>query len=510
MKLIPFFRPGLSARLALIVFAVQAVLLAGLAIVIHSVTRRALYDSFDQVLQSNAESIASLVDFEDDEDDEGTELELVEEIMGPRFSRRSEPDLFAVYIDHDTLLEKSEGIRQPPPQVLEHRGKTHFADQEYEGHPYRFVVFSTFRIPDEDSSHQNASLHPRAVMVYYASSTTNLRNQLSVLGLSTAALCLLCVVLSGFLAKLVSFLGLGPLRRLAGDIALIRQDRLEHRIKTSGLQPELLPIASSLNMLLERIENALETERRFSADAAHELRTPVATLKSGLQAALLRTTPSNEARSVYEALLVDVERLEGLCDSLLLLTGNGRESASTLTVEEWIGEIEAALAAVKTGSEAESATFEFDLDQQVPNKSIACNQQTSYRIAANLLGNAVQHGGRGVAIRIFVVFDELHARFIVEDDGPGISGEQAKGLFKRFFRVDKSRSRSEGGYGLGLSICLTLARKFGGNVRHEPNSPRGSRFIWLASFVQGGTPEEQHAAVKAVPHSQEQLKLSMP
>ncbi len=485
---------SLGGRLALIAFAVQAVLLTALATVIYGATRNALYDSFDKSLVANAESLASLVDPEEehDDEDEEAEVELAEEIMGDRFSRQWEPDLFAVYIDGDDLLAKAPRLADVPAFVAEHKGHVGFFGDDHEGLDYRAIVLATFRLPEDDPT------RPRPITVYYSASTGELAKQLRSLGMAMGALCLLCVVVSGFLSLLVAHMGLAPLRRLAGSIALIHEHRLRRRLETDGLQPELLPIARSVNSLLGRVERALETERRFSADAAHELRTPVATLKSGIQAALLNPATAGGAKEMYERLLLDVDRLEGLCDALLLVTKSADEIPPAIPAEDWIAEIEAAVTAIRTGSEAGNATFVLEISRKhMPGEPVRSDAVTTYRIAANLAGNALRHGGSDVRVRVSVTFDDIHARLVVEDDGPGIAPDDAANLFKRFFRVESSRARSDGGYGLGLSICKTLAKTQGGNVRFEPNTPRGSRFVWLAAIGGNDAPAEPAGAESA-------------
>jgi len=247
---------------------------------------------------------------------------------------------------------------------------------------------------------------------------------------------------------------------------------------------ELQPIASSINILLDRLQVAFENERRFSADAAHELRTPIATMKSGIQVAQMKQGHSPETLMLLDNLLLDVDRLVGLCDALLLMTKQDDPSDKSLCWPDWVAEIESAVFSVRNTEEEANWSIVTDLAlDPIPQGKIKTDASTTFRIVSNLVENAVRYGGPKVEIGIHVRQEVNQLFLIVEDNGPGIPVSSTNQLFERFYRVDKSRSREQGGYGLGLSICRTLSRTHGGDIIYEPNSPTGAKFTWMLDDI---------------------------
>ncbi len=478
-------RFGLSARLALYIFLAVGLLLAAFSALIYRSTRHAMVDAFDQTLRANAEALASLVELEDgqephEEDEEeivaGLEITFADEVMRS-FSRARQPDLFALISDR-TLLKKSRHLSTVPERVWESTEEAVFFDHEHNGEPYRGIALSTIRVSS------TAPKDYRRIRVFFSRSRLDLDAALQSLGLTILTLGILCLVITGVLARLIATAGLRPLTRLAGEIGRIREDNLGQRMSIDGLPPDLVPVARSVNNLLERLEKAFETERRFSIDAAHELRTPLATLKSGFQAALLKSADNPVATRLLEPLLADVERIEHLCDALLLLTrGESVQSALRMPFNEWIEEIDIALECVRNGPTANGATFHIETQSpNLPHAEVKTDSASTFQIVTNLLDNAVRHAGGHVDVRLRVSWSDSRASLAVEDNGPGVPPQSEPHLFERFYRADPSRARAKGGYGLGLSICKAIAESLDGTIVYEPNTPSGSRFIWKVSL----------------------------
>jgi len=462
----------LSVRLALLVFLVETCILGLFATTVFCFSRKLYYDSLDFALQSNAEALASLVEEEDEGD--GPELEFADEIMR-RFSRLERPDLFAIILENGSVLEKSASLDPIPPFVMKTSTGVQFRDFENRGNKYRGIILSFERRVEENP---NRKFHIR---VFFASSDHMIRKQvesiLKFLIWSVSA----GLLLSALLAYVVSLRGLAPLRRLARDTGGIHEGALSQRLCDECLPHDLAPLAGAMNDLLSRLEKAFEREKRFSCDAAHELRTPVATLKSGIQAALLSNSNPDDCIHVLRELLDDVERLESLCDSLLVTTkeqgaGDGRDGIS---LAEWAGEIHKSLEHMLPLADMKNIrlTCKVPLDQY-PNIFLNTNRPSTHRILNNLVDNAIRHNNPGTSICVHVEISENMVFLRVEDDGSGIISEDLECLFERFHRADKSRSRDSGGQGLGLYISRTLARTFDGDILYQPAEPHGSSFIW--------------------------------
>jgi signal transduction histidine kinase len=462
-------RIRLSLRLAILVFLVEAILLVSFAVFVYFYCRKVFFENFDFALQANAESLATLVE----EDEGGMDLEFVDEIMR-RFSREKRPDLFAIFLENGTLLEKSLSLVEIPSFVHDNSQKMHFSNFRNHRDHYRGVVLPVSREMGENPEQK------LFIRVFFASSAHELEEELKEIAEFLAWFFGAGLLLSGLLAGLVSWRGLAPLRRLARDTEKIREDSLFQRLPLDYLPGDLIPLADAVNNLLFRLEKAFEKEKRFSSDAAHELRTPVTTLKSGIQAALLTSPDSEEDRRVLGDLLVDVERLEALCDSLLLLAkGQTSMQESEISLADWIEEIRDTMESLQAMAEKNetqlAGTFP---DNPPPENFIKTDSMSTRRIAMNLVDNAIRHCPKGSKISVEVVIKEGEAFLIVKDDGPGVSEEDESCLFQRFFRADKSRTWITGGLGLGLAISRTLARLHSGDIFYNPVKPHGSSFSW--------------------------------
>ena len=473
MKRPDFFRLRLSIRLALLVFLVEALLLGSFALVIYYFCENQFYQSFDNALQANAEAIATLIE----KDEEGLELEFADEVM-QRFSRKKRPDLFAVILPGGAILEKSSSLDELPMAISEEENRIRFGDFRFMKQIYRGIVIPVVRGTDEANESSGGK---SGVSVFFGACTHDIEEQLEeitefLLWFFSAGL-----VISGLLAGLVVWRGLAPLRRLTRATGTIGENTLNQRLPVDGLPPDLMPLTRAMNALLDRLERAFERERRFSADAAHEIRTPVATLKSGIQAALLNPPNEQEDRKTLQDLLEDVHRLEDLCNSLLLVaSGQIDSSRDGMEVEGWIGDVESALESLRPLAESHLSHLEYSIPDSFPkNIKVRADSTSTRRVVTNLVDNAIRHGGTEKKIAVRVECDESAILLIVEDDGPGVSKEDIPRLFERFFRVDQARARSKGGTGLGLAICRSLVEAWGGDIRYEPIAPHGSRLVWL-------------------------------
>ena len=464
-------RPPLSLgiRLSILVFLVEALLLGAFAASVYLLSKSRFYASFDSILEANAEAIGTLVD------DEGGELELefADEIMA-RFSRQELPDLFAVIHEDGRVVEKSRSMEGMPEVNPEQAGSSSIRSFEHDGHTYRGILLPIVRNSEE---HPGRKIRIR---VFFAANTGDLQDQLNSLAEILGWFIVLGLVISVLLAGFVAWHGLSPLRRLARETQAIKGESLDRRLRTGRLPREVLRLAEAINGLLGRVEAVLAQERRFSSDAAHELRTPVATLKSGIQAALLEPPDTRGDRRVLEDLLKDVVRLEDLCSDLLLVASNQANlNHSDLLAEDWSLAIEEVARGFDPGPGSSEGGIHLSRPETLPEERILrTNRACTRRIAANLIENALRHGGPGVRIVVEVSFPGPGAQLVVQDDGPGIAPEDRPRLFERFFRADQARSRATGGAGLGLAICQSIASTQGGTIRFEAVAPRGSRFIW--------------------------------
>jgi heavy metal sensor kinase len=227
--------------------------------------------------------------------------------------------------------------------------------------------------------------------------------------------------------------------------------------------------------MLERLEDSFRRQRRFTADASHELRTPLTAIKGQVEVALERDRDAESYREVLRSVNADTDRMIRLVGSLLTLA---RADAGQVALHredvELGGVVRNALDHVRP--EAERAGVSLTLDG-VRHVRVKVDTDLVLQLVLNLLDNAVKYTGDGKGL-VAVSWREAgsFAELSVTDNGPGIPAEHLPRIFDRFYRVDKARSRADGGAGLGLSISRWIAEAHGGAIRVESVEGEGSRF----------------------------------
>jgi len=251
---------------------------------------------------------------------------------------------------------------------------------------------------------------------------------------------------------------LQPLEEASRQLEAIDAERLAARVPVAHPDDEVGRMVTVLNRMLDRVESAVGEMRRFTADAAHELRTPLAVLRTGLDVALSRERTADEYRTALAEALDGTDRLSRVAEELLTLARleapaeRGRLDAIDLT--EMLHE----LADAWTSQAAHSGvTVELSA---VPDL-VVHGTADLYRLFGNLLDNAVRHSPRGGRVALCAAAVDGQVQVSIADQGPGISPAEAGRVFERFFR---GRDEPSGGSGLGLSIAQAIARAHGGRV----------------------------------------------
>lgn len=252
---------------------------------------------------------------------------------------------------------------------------------------------------------------------------------------------------------------LSPLRRTAAAIAAKTPDDLA-RVATDGQPRELLPIVGALNGVLARLDAALQAERRFTADAAHELRTPLAGLHMHVQ--LLQRQHPGLAAS-FARLRQDVGRLTALVDSLLTLARLDPLAQAQLASEQVA--LQPLFESLSLEFAEEAARRGIALDWRTETDSVRANPQMLGIVLRNLVGNALRYCPAGSRVEVSATRHAGRDRITVCDDGPGVDAASMGRLTERFFRV---LGQEEGGSGLGLSIVRRIAELHGIELRFGP------------------------------------------
>jgi two-component system OmpR family sensor kinase len=282
------------------------------------------------------------------------------------------------------------------------------------------------------------------------------------------------LVVIGFTGALLATKALRPIDRIVRRARRIGEANLAERLPHPGTADEMGRLVETLNDMLGRLERSFEVRRMFSADASHELRSPVSRLRAELEVALRRPRPIAEYQETLRSCLEEVERVQGLIEELLELaridTNEEREQAEPIAVGDLV---EAAVAAVQPHAQEHGVMVVID---PLPVVMVNAAPVAAKVALANILDNAVKFSPRGAHVRLSAAAENGEAIITVSDTGPGISRDEAERLFQPFYRGRASHSTGVPGVGLGLAISRVLVQRQGGRISLDARAPEGATF----------------------------------
>jgi heavy metal sensor kinase len=287
------------------------------------------------------------------------------------------------------------------------------------------------------------------------------------------------LLVSGGIGFWVSNRALAPVDQMTRAARSIGVASLGARLPSPRTRDELSRLAEAWNEMLERLESSVERMHRFTADAAHELRTPLTAVRTTAELAVRRERTAAEYRHALEEVVTTCTRMSGVIEGLLALARADAIPPSGLA--ERI-DLSGTVRAVQREVMPLFAEKEVALTLELPSSpAIAAGEQSGIRqILTSLLDNALKYTPRGGNVRIAVTPQGDGWVLEVVDTGCGIPPESLPHLFERFYRVDPSRNRQSGGYGLGLAIAQQIADRHGTALQVDNAPGQGARFrLWL-------------------------------
>ena len=276
---------------------------------------------------------------------------------------------------------------------------------------------------------------------------------------------------------------LRPIADISATAAKIATGDLSQRIRTADADSELGQLARDLNNTFARLQASFARQAQFTADASHELRTPVAVVLTQTQTALARERPAAEYRESLAACQRAAQRMRGLIECLLTLARLDSADAPPALEPDDLSRI---------ASEAVDLLRPLATEQGVhlecefaPSPCLAHAGQFA-QVVNNLVSNAISYNRPGGSVRVTVGCEPAGALLAVSDTGPGIAPDDLPHLFERFYRVDKARSGAQGHSGLGLAITKAIVEAHGGLLEVASEPGQGSTFtVRLPSLPQG-------------------------
>lgn len=303
--------------------------------------------------------------------------------------------------------------------------------------------------------------------------------------IATTIIILLSSVCTYFLTKKT----LTPLQKLTSEVSQIQAQNLSTQLAVPNSKDEIAQLTSSFNEMLARLDNAFSTQKQFSANAAHELRTPLAVLQTNLEVFEKKQEPEMvEYQQLFTMIKEQTARLSQLVGTLLDMTNlKSVPRTDHVSLEELVDEVFCDLdpVAEKAGISIhfdDSSSQDWHTDVHTPDASALNNNIRNitgsyvllYRAVYNLVENAIKYNRPNGSVTVSVKEKNGQAMILVKDTGIGISPENQKKIFDPFFRVDKSRSRAMGGAGLGLALVDSIAWEHGGSVKVLESNEKGS------------------------------------
>jgi heavy metal sensor kinase len=324
-------------------------------------------------------------------------------------------------------------------------------------------------------------LHDRAhrwvlVMATSLDSTEAAVHRLLVILLTGGPIALLIAALAGWW---LASLALRPVAAVTAKARQISVDRLDERVPVPRAADEVGRLADTFNAMLDRLEAGVQAQRRLISDASHDLRTPLAVMRSELDVALATGDLTCEAEEVLASTAEEVERMTRMVDNLLALA-----QADQGGLELFVRPVDLRDLAEETAAKlrplAQAKGLEVAVDGDSP--VVCADRERLTQVVTNLVENAVKYTSHG-GVRLAAWQEGGEAGISVADTGPGVATDELTRIFDRFYRTDTARGRSVEGSGLGLAIAQEIVHAHGGRIWAEPGTDRGTRFSFALPLM---------------------------
>ncbi len=314
-------------------------------------------------------------------------------------------------------------------------------------------------------------------------------NTLFIILIVTVPLALMVAILGG---QFLAHKALKPVDDITQTARLITSQNLNQRINPPRVKDELSRLIETFNEMISRLDQSFRHMKQFSSDASHELKTPLTILKGEVEVMLRKERTSREYQQTLKSNLEEINRMSQIVEDLLLLskadTGEIQLHRKDIDLTEIVAEVVAQMDLLARSRKLHISASNHQQDFHIFGDALRIRE-----LFMNLIENGIKYTEEGGSIRITLQEEypppardqsdplegvrERFVKIIVSDTGIGIAKEDQERIFNRFFRVDKARSREQGGSGLGLSICKWIVEAHHGEIKVESELGKGSSFI---------------------------------
>ncbi|MFH1883934.1 MAG: ATP-binding protein [Planctomycetota bacterium] len=454
---------SLRTRLLTGIIGGMILLLTVFSLLIYVVIRSALVKQFDASLASVAQILAASVELDGDEIDLEFEVQQM-----PEFLNAEHPTHYQLWGANGTVTAKSPLLGTD--NLLRLEGSLNAlvfgTSRDKNGQPQRTVGLKFMpRIADSDDKVYRRPTNRQALTLVVARDAADLYGQLGFLRWLLLIASAAVIALSFLIAAIVVRQGLLPLNSIAAEIANIKEDSLTARITAEHVPTEVVQIKNRLNELLSRLQASFNRERQFNADVAHELRTPLAGLRSTIEVALTHTRDEDEYKRVLSDCHAIALNMQTMVNNLLMLAKLDAQQISFHTEHiRLAGLVNSCWRPLSDKALERQITFDNRIDPEITCESDRRNLSI---VLSNVLDNAVEYSDKGGQIRTTSRRIDDSMEVAVSNTGCQLTNEQVSKVFDCFWQGDLSRSDTGTHCGLGLALVQRLTRALGGNAIAE-------------------------------------------
>lgn len=478
---------SLKMRLITGVVIGTAVLLGVFCVLVYIVTNNTLLHSFDNSLLSTAKLLSAVVEDDREHHDEKGEVGEEEHLeekgalefefdvrMLPAFNNLNGGDYYQFWDDSASVFARSPSLGE--------------SDLPYFGDESVDPVYQRCVLPDGKAGRvvsYGFSLRTgegagpqKSITLVVGRDASEVYGFLGFFSWLLLNCSLIIVVLSSYVAAKVSRVGLGPVHTLATEIAAVDEQALERSFSSDRYPVELVPICECLNALMERIRNSFERERHFNSDVAHELRTPIAGIRSILEVTLTRQREIEEYKSASSDCLDISKKMQAIVENLLTLARlDSKQMPLHYQSIHFKKFIDSAWHSFGTGASSKKITFENNVPDDL---TVSSDPDQLGIIVSNLIDNSVEYTNAEGLIQIDAEQSADSIKIIFVNTGCQLTDEQLPHVFDCFWRGDSSRTDTGLRCGLGLALVQRIIKILGGTCIARTNVDR--LFILELSF----------------------------
>ena len=450
-------RAPIRLRLTLWYVVLLALILALFATAVYVMLRQSLYSNLDDSIQTRASALMAVIQYDQGmpslpntslygDPNDGEFFSFVYNVSGQRVIGVSP----VANVDSDVSA------------ALQGRSSTRSVNFGSEDGPMRVRTFPITRAGEISG------------VLEVGQSEEDVAETLAVILLIMGIVYPVTLIVASFGGRFLAGRALSPIDDITTTARRISAEEMGHRLDLDLPDDEVGRLARTFDEMMQRLDDAFARQRQFTADASHELRTPLTVIKGQIEVSLQRTRTTEDHERVLEQVNLEVDRMIRMTGSLLTLArADAGQIPLTLEYVDLKGVLVPVIEHVRPIAENKNVDLHMEPRDSI---RVRVDEDLLIQVMLNLLDNAIRHTPPGGRITVGWTVTENQVEMHVQDTGIGIASEHVPYIFERFYRVDKARSRAEGGVGLGLAISRWIAEAHGGSIQVQSTPDSGSTF----------------------------------